>query len=87
MRIRPGNPGTRTWHEGLCEETYKFLGIDEFRKGMCAGLYEAEHLLCRHDRKEIRQRRPRNRREEKMSARLEATSERVYQRMSKTYLD
>jgi hypothetical protein len=37
---------------------------------VCAGLHETEHLLGRQDREEIRQRRPRNRREEKMSARL-----------------
>lgn len=81
MRICPRNPGTRTWHEGLREEIYEFFRIDEFRKGMCAGLDEAEHLLCRHDCKEIRQRRARNRREEKMTARLEATQRRKKERV------
>ena len=38
---------------------------------MCAGLDEAEHLLCRHDCKEIREWRPGDRREEKMATRLE----------------
>jgi hypothetical protein len=37
---------------------------------MCSRLDEAEHLLSRYDREKIRERRPRNRREEKMSAGL-----------------
>jgi len=37
---------------------------------MYSRLDEAKHLLCRYDRKKIRERRPRDRREEKMSAGL-----------------
>ncbi len=74
MCICPGNPGTRTWRERLREEINELLRIDEFGKGMRSGLDEAENLLCGHYRKEIRERRARNRREEKMSARLETST-------------
>jgi hypothetical protein len=73
MPICPGNPGTRTWRERLREEINELLRVDEFGKGMCSGLDEVENLLCGHYREEIRERRARNRREEKMSARLETS--------------
>ena len=69
-----GDPGTHNWREGLREEIDEPLRIDEFGKGMRSGLDEAENLLCGHYRKEIRERRARNRREEKMSARLETST-------------
>ena len=67
MRICPRNPGTCTWRERLREEIDELPGTDEFRKGMCSRLDEAKHLLSCYDRKEIREWRPRNRREEKMT--------------------
>jgi hypothetical protein len=49
MRIRPGNPGTRTRRERLGEEIDELPRTDELGKGMCAWLDEAKYLLCRYD--------------------------------------
>ena len=63
----------RAFCKRLCEETDELFRIDIFGKCVCARLDEAEHLLGCQDSKEVRERRPCDRRKEKVSARLNAT--------------
>ena|SRR5216683_5264088 len=73
MRICPGNPGTHAFCERLFKETDEIGGIDEFGKCVHARVDEAEHVLGCQDGEEPRERDSCNGREEKVSARLQAT--------------
>jgi hypothetical protein len=76
MRIRTRNPRTRVWGEWLGEEADQLARVDEFGKGVRARLDEAEHLFGCYDGQEVRERRPRDGRKEKVSARLDGWNRR-----------
>jgi hypothetical protein len=73
MRICPGNPGTHAFCKRLCKETEEIVGIDEFGNCVHPRVNKAEHALGCQDGEETRERCSCNGREEKVSARLQAT--------------